>query len=569
MVVRFNFDSDVKTFADAAKEIQERGKDRPNDSVTERTIKAHMQILQSKQEEIKQKKEQREQEKMLSQMSEQEKQMLEQQQMEQQANAYEQQMAAEQQAQMAQQQQMPQEGMLQEQMPMQEQQQPMYAEGGKLKGGTNDIDAHRFALEDEDDGYDWSDFTINYDDYPFAHRGNEKYIWDYGHQENDELNPYYAKTFKPGDDGYFNEDEYSDYYQDAIDWAKNLPEKDKEAFMEKYKDYYKDKFGKEFNGSYDDFIKWASDHKWGNNHMILSDMYDYFNPQEEEIVEEGEPQAKQKNKTNWLEYAPLGIDAYLAARSFAPVDYSRANAIMNTPIRDVQYNPNGQKITPYIIDPRLQYMANYANAQATNRAIQNNVGGNGANAVAAMLANNYMANQNAGQIGFQADAQNASQIQAAAQANNAVDARNAEGFLNASIYNQNADNVRGNYRMHGLQMKEDLDAARGNAISNSMGAIADDINNLNKYQYGKNWNKALAGAGYYGNLTPEGMRLVGIDYQNPSQAQLDRENNMQMLEMQLENDRQARASQEAMVNAELAQRAREYEAAMNYNPYYE
>ena len=565
---RFKFNSDVKTFADAAKEIQERGKDRPNDSVTERTIKAHMQLLQSKQEETKEKQEQREQQKMLTQMNEQQLQAMQEQQMNEQADAYEQQMLAEQQAQMAQQQ-MPQENISQKQM-MAQQEQPatLYAKGGKLKGGTNDIDAHRFAGEDEDEpqGYNWDDFTINADTYDFANKGNSKYIWDYGHRENEEANPYYAKTFKVGDDGYFDENEYSDYYNNALNWAKNLSEEDKEAFMEEYKRYYKEKQRKDFNGDFDQFIKWASDHKWGNNHIILSDLYDHFNPQKEV---EGDPQKEvlqSKKKSNWMEYVPLGIDAYLAARSFAPVDYSRANAIMNTPIRDIQYTPNGGKIAPYIIDPRLQYMANYANAQATNRAIQNNYGGNGIGAVAAMLANNYNANLNAGNIGFQADAQNAAQIQAAQQFNNTVDARNSEGFLQAASANQQADNVRGQYRMQGLSMKNELDAARGQAISTSMGAIADDIQNLNNYQYNKNWNAALAGSGYYGNLTPEGKYLLGITQQNIPQAELDRQNAIQIAQMQSEDARLAREQQERINKSQLDAMA---EQAAMYYPYYE
>lgn len=571
---QLNLKDDVKTFADAAKAIQERGKERPNDPVMEHTIKAQMQKLKSKQEEVKEKKEQREQEKMLAQMSEQERQILEQQQMNQQADAYEQQMAAEQQAQMAQQQ-MPQEGMPQEQMAMQEQRPAMpYAEGGKLKGGTNDIDSHKFAKEDEEpQGYDWDSFEINGNRYNFANKGDRsKGMWDYGYNDDgsdDEFYNYYSKIFKEGNDGYFT-DNYTDYYKNAVEWARNLPTEDKEKFLEKYEPYYEQEFnGRKLEGTteekFDKFLNWANDNKWGNNHMILSDMYDHFNPQEE-VIEEAQPKGKQKGNANWMEYAPLGIDAYLAARSFAPVDYSRANAVMNTPIRDIQYNPNGQYIKPYIIDPRQQYMMNYANAQATNRAIQNNAGGNGANAVAAMLANNAAANQAAAQLGYQADAQNAAQLQAAIQANNAVDARNAEGFLQAAAENQRADQIRGNFRATGLQMKDALDSARGQAISNSMGAIADDINNLNEYQYGKNWNKALAGAGYYGNLTPEGMRLVGINYQNIPQAELDRQNAMQIAQMQSEDARLAREQQERINESQLAAMAQQ--AAMNY-PYYE
>lgn len=511
---QLNLKDDVKTFADAAKAIQERGKERPNDPVMEHTIKAQMQKLKSKQEEVKEKKEQREQEKMLAQMSEQERQMLEQQQMEQQANAYEQQMAAEQQAQIAQQ--VPQEGMPQEQMDMQEQQPAMpYAEGGKLKGGTDDINSHKFAGEDRWKDYDWNDFDFskifNDDTYKYKNLRNTAFDFDPDLADEETKNAYNLV---------FNNGEYTEDYNNLISSLKNMSDENKAKFIEGYKQLWKKNHGSDFTGDFNEAMKMLQDKKWGNAHAAMSKILKE-KPIEEPVKEPQSVNIQQEEldrpiydwryRPNWI---PGAIDLGMLAQSFAPADYSRARSIENTPIREVQYNPNGQYIKPYIIDPRQQYNLNYANAQATNRAIQNNAGGNGANAVAAMLANNAAANQAAAQIGFQADAANADSINKAIAFNNAVDAQNAQGFLQASEANQRiADEMRGEFNYYGKMLRENIDKQRGQAISNSLGAVADDFNNYYNDRYNRGMIAGLAESGYFGEM-PENSLLrknIGFD----------------------------------------------------------
>jgi len=550
---QLNLKDDVKTFADAAKAIKERGKERPNDPVMEHTIKAQMQKLKSKQEEVKEKKEQREQEKMLAQMSEQERQMLEQQQMEQQANAYEQQMAAEQQAQMAQQQ-MPQEGMPQEQMAMQEQQPAMpYAEGGNLKGGTDDIDSHKFAQNDytriKNSGKGLSkarkEFIIN----QINKIKNKKDLTE--EQKKEQINGFIEKVnnYQIKHSGINNTvtglDANDEVGSLQTDWA-NFGDNINDAIIgsnfyienggnsgDKTDTWTIDKifgnqtklgrtFGAGDLGFTDEELKEIndalgkdSDYEFKNNFSDQAKGYYGFakkTPQLVDIQQEklDKPIYNWRYRPNWI---PGAIDLGMLAQAYAPADYSRARSIENTPIREVQYNPNGNYIKPYIIDPRQQYNLNYANAQATNRAIQNNAGGNGANAVAAMLANNAAANQAAAQIGFQADAENADSINKAIAFNNAVDAQNAQGFLQASEANQRADAQRGEFNMRGKLLREQIDAQRGQAISNSLGAVADDFNNYYNDRYNRGMIAGLAENGYFGEM-PENSLLrknIGFD----------------------------------------------------------
>lgn len=510
---QLNLKNNVKTFANAAKSIQEKGKERPNDPVMEQTIKVQMQKLKSKQEEVKERKEQREQEKVLAQMSDQERQMLEQQQMEQQANAYEQQMVAEQQAQMAQQ--MPQEGTQQEQMAMQEQQPAMsYAEGGKLKGGTNNIDSHKFAGDRWKD-YDWSNFDFskifNDDTYQYINRRNNK-AFDFGANKADE------ETKKAYDLVFNNDNEYTDDYNNLISSLKGMSDDNKAKFLEGYKNLWKKYHGTDFTGDFNEAMTKLEDKKWGNAHAAMSKILKEKSA--EEPVEEPKPVDIQQEELdrpiyNWRyrpNWIPGAIDLGLLAQAYAPADYSRARSIENTPIREVQYNPNGQYVNPYIIDARPQYMMNYDNAQATNRAIQNNSGGNGANAVAAMIANNAAANQAAAQLNYQADKQNADSIYNSIAFNNAVDAQNAQGFLSASEANQRADTQRGEFNMRGKLLREQIDAQRGQAISNSWGAVADDFNNYYNDRYNRGMIAGLAESGYFGEMPEDSLLRKNIGF---------------------------------------------------------
>ena len=196
------------------------------------------------------------------------------------------------------------------------------------------------------------------------------------------------------------------------------------------------------------------------------------------------------------------IDTYLAARAFEPADYSRANSIINTPIRDVQYTPSGGYIAPYIIDPRQQYQMNADLGAATNRGLVNNAGGNSAAEQAALLANNRQISQSAANLGYQADAQNAAQIQGATQYNSGINRANAQGFLSAAEANQRADVQRGEFNYYGQNMKENIDAQRGQAISNSLQSLSDDYMNYYKDRYNQGMMAGLVDSGYFGEPTP-------------------------------------------------------------------
>jgi len=549
---RLKLKDSTKTFADAAKEVKERGDDRPNDPVTEHTIKAHMQILKSEQEKKKEQQEAREQQKMMAQINEQQLQAMQEQQMNEEADAYEQQMAQQQMAQQ-QQMQMPEEQMFAQDVPQEGQQQ--FAKGGNLQGGSNDADAHRFVKGTRIKEGKEADIKSN----------RLKLLMDFFDQidDNDELTD---EQKQQEIDKFINSINSTQDSHKAISAGKDI---NNVAFDQAVKDfqsgfrYNNDLFSDDMfeslgnvgeNGNHDRFSSWTPDgyysaitkernigvgdnyftedelkqindrfgkygYTWGNtDNADDNDKYYRFTKKQDQPEtppeepkgyrggEEVNPNYTWKYRQN---YIPLGIDAALAAQSFAPADYSRANSIINTPIRDIQYKPIGGKIAPYIIDPRLQYQMNADLGAATNRGLINNAGGNSAAAQAALLANNRQISQSAANLGYQADAQNAAQIQAARQFNSQIDQTNSQGFLEAARANQAADVQRGEFNYYGQNMKENIDAKRGEAISNSMQSLADDSMKLSKDRYNQGMMAGLVDSGYFGKATPFLMQQAG------------------------------------------------------------
>jgi hypothetical protein len=81
--------------------------------------------------------------------------------------------------------------------------------------------------------------------------------------------------------------------------------------------------------------------------------------------------------------------------------------------------------------------------------------------------------------------------------------------LEAARANQAADVQRGEFNYYGQNMKENIDAKRGEAISNSMQSLADDSMKLSKDRYNQGMMAGLVDSGYFGKATPFLMQQAG------------------------------------------------------------
>lgn len=225
--------------------------------------------------------------------------------------------------------------------------------------------------------------------------------------------------------------------------------------------------------------------------------------------------AEYKHRWEGLRYAPaigLGISSILdlAGVTNKP-DYSNADAILEA-ARDagtyqpVKFNPIGDYMTYNPFDRNFYSNKLEAQTGATKRAIINQSAGNRATAVAGLLAADYNAQSQMGDLYRKAEEYNLAQRHQVGTFNRATNQANSEGFLKAAMANQDAAmKARGlglEAQMRGYQMREaarlasdEAKAANLSGLIESLGAIGMDNAALNARDF------ALA-TGTFGPVNP-------------------------------------------------------------------
>lgn len=194
-----------------------------------------------------------------------------------------------------------------------------------------------------------------------------------------------------------------------------------------------------------------------------------------------------KPRSTFLRYAPA-VGSGLAVLTDTlgltnKADYSNADALIaagnNIKASQVDWNPIGNYLTYKPFD-RLFY-ANQLGAQAaaTRRAITNNSGGNRAAAIANLLAADYNAQTQLGNLYRQAEEYNLEQRAKVEDFNRGTNIANSEGMLKAAMANQDANLKASGYNLEALmkayQMRE---AARMFADKNRSENLSNFIESL-------------------------------------------------------------------------------------------
>lgn len=194
-----------------------------------------------------------------------------------------------------------------------------------------------------------------------------------------------------------------------------------------------------------------------------------------------------KPRSTFLRYAPA-VGSGLAVLTDTlgltnKADYSNADALIaagnNIKASQVDWNPIGNYLTYKPFD-RLFY-ANQLGAQAaaTRRAITNNSGGNRAAAIANLLAADYNAQTQLGNLYRQAEEYNLEQRAKVEDFNRGTNIANSEGMLKAAMANQDANLKASGYNLEALmkayQMRE---AARMYADKNRSENLSNFIESL-------------------------------------------------------------------------------------------
>ena len=193
-----------------------------------------------------------------------------------------------------------------------------------------------------------------------------------------------------------------------------------------------------------------------------------------------------------LRYAPvIGLGAATITDALGLTnkpDYSNANAIIEAgkyvaPTK-VGWNPLGDYMTYNPLDRNYYTNQLNASAGATRRNILNTSGGNRAQAMAGLLAADYNANMQLGNLARQAEEYNLAQRQAVKNFNRATNQANAEGFMKAASANQAADlkaRAMGlEAQMKGYQMREAARQLSEEAKSNNLSGFINSLGNIGR-----------------------------------------------------------------------------------------
>lgn len=194
-----------------------------------------------------------------------------------------------------------------------------------------------------------------------------------------------------------------------------------------------------------------------------------------------------KFNKNLLKYAPaLGSAISLGMNLFSKPDYSSVNKITDAAnaigkYNNVGYKPVGNYMTYKPMDKN--YYTNMLNAQsnATRDAIMNN---SSPSRDAMLLAADYNAQNALGDMALKAEQYNDNLRRTVTEFNRGTDAMNSQMALQADMANQNAYINSMKSRLSGIgsaaQLKEAIDANRGQSISSGLTTLFDNIGNIGR-----------------------------------------------------------------------------------------
>lgn len=209
----------------------------------------------------------------------------------------------------------------------------------------------------------------------------------------------------------------------------------------------------------------------------------------------------------YLRYAPavgagLGVFSDLMGWTNKP-DYTNADFALNSTnsLKDVHYNPIGDYMSYKPLD--REFYINQLNAQAgsTRRAINNNSGGNRGQAIAGILAADYGAQGQLGQLARQAEEYNLGQRERVATFNRGTNMFNSENDLKAQIANNSNKDLQIRAALTAAQMRDAADARASAGRSANLTNLFDSLGNIGIDTINRQDRDRLVRAGVFGTLS--------------------------------------------------------------------
>lgn len=217
-----------------------------------------------------------------------------------------------------------------------------------------------------------------------------------------------------------------------------------------------------------------------------------------------------------LRYAPvLGAAIGLGTDLFSKPDYSTSDAILEAAnsagnFDRVTYNPIGNYLTYRPLDRNYYSNQLRSSSGAAMRNIMNTSGGNRGAAMAGLIAANYNAGIQQGNLARQAEEYNLAQRQQVEQFNRGTNQMNSEMGLKAAMVNQEAALKSRSSRLSGIAqamaMRDAIDARRGASMSANLTNLFDSLGNIGIDEMNRADRDMLIRAGVFGTLSekPQG-----------------------------------------------------------------
>lgn len=237
----------------------------------------------------------------------------------------------------------------------------------------------------------------------------------------------------------------------------------------------------------------------------------------------------------WMRYIPAYASGIMSLTDALGItnkpDYSEADMVLDAAreagtYTPVGFSPIGNYLTYTPFD--REFYINQMNAQsgATRRAIMQNAGLNRGAGMAALLASDYNAQGQLGQLARQAEEYNLTQRQKVEEFNRATDMFNTEGALKADMANQEAlikardSYLKGTLSAAELRQRERQQAASARSLNlsnfiNSLGDIGREnfarnmiATDPSKYYWIDNKTGGIHYKGAYDDLSPDEKKIV-------------------------------------------------------------
>jgi hypothetical protein len=218
---------------------------------------------------------------------------------------------------------------------------------------------------------------------------------------------------------------------------------------------------------------------------------------------------------SYLRFAPaLGAGIGTLTDAFGITnrpDYTNADSITEAArqgigsIRDVSFTPVGNYLTYRPFDTLFYANQLGAQAGATRRNIMNTSGGNRGAAMAGLLAADYKAQQQLGNLYREAEEYNLAQRERVENFNRTTNEFNSEGFLKAAMANAENSQKKATIRLSAAEkaaaIRDAVDDRVGKARSANLTNLFDSLGNIGIDAYNRQDRDMLIRAGVFGTLS--------------------------------------------------------------------